>query len=207
MINEELVAFTRDRAAACAGISLRQVGYWARTGVVSPTSEARLSPRRPIVLYGYVDLMSLLVASRLRRRGVSLQNIRKIVQHLRDRGFARPLSELRFATLGKDVYIQLPDGTWESGLRPSQVVIHQVIELEPLRASIREMASRDPSTFGRIERRRGTLGGKAVVAGTRVPVTTIQRYLEQGVPTAEVLEAYPALTEADVEAARTYAVA
>jgi uncharacterized protein (DUF433 family) len=41
-----------------------------------------------------------------------------------------------------------------------------------------------------------------VFAGTRIPVATVQRYLEAGYDTAAILREYPSLTSADVEAAR-----
>lgn len=40
-----------------------------------------------------------------------------------------------------------------------------------------------------------------MIAGTRVRVSTIRRFLEAGYSTAEILKEYPTLTEADVEAA------
>jgi DNA-binding transcriptional MerR regulator len=85
-MDETLVALTRDRAAELAGLSQRQVDYWSRTGLVLPTVDARLSPQRPVRLYAYVELMSLMVAAELKSRGTSLQTIRKIVGRLRDRG-------------------------------------------------------------------------------------------------------------------------
>lgn len=55
---------------------------------------------------------------------------------------------------------------------------------------------------GRVERRRGAMGSKPVLAGTRVPVDTVRRYLEAGRTVDQVLESFPTLTAADVEAVR-----
>ena len=71
MVDETLVALTRDRAAEIAGLSQRQVAYWSSTGLVTPTVDKRLTPQRPIRLYGYVELMSLMVAAELKRRGAT----------------------------------------------------------------------------------------------------------------------------------------
>ena len=199
-MDETLVALTRDRAAELAGLSQRQVDYWARTGLVRPTIDDRLSPQRPVRLYAYVELMSLMVAAELRARRVTLQAIRKIVAHLRSRGFERPLTQLSFATVGSDVYFQRADGTWESNARPDQIVIHQVLDLDVLRARIRSAGERRPSTVGHVERRRGAMGSKPVVAGTRVPVATVQRYLDRGATVKQILEAFPVLDRRDVEA-------
>jgi uncharacterized protein (DUF433 family) len=44
-----------------------------------------------------------------------------------------------------------------------------------------------------------------VLAGTRIPVATVQRYLDAGYDTAAIIREYPSLTPADVEAARQHA--
>lgn len=50
-------------------------------------------------------------------------------------------------------------------------------------------------------------GGKAVVAGTRVPVFMVHARLESGWTEDEVRQAYPRLTAEDVAAVRAYASA
>ena len=49
------------------------------------------------------------------------------------------------------------------------------------------------------------LGGKPVVKGTRISVELILEYLSDGCSTADVLAAYPHVTEADVRAAVAFA--
>ncbi len=150
-------------------------------------------------LYGFLDLLALVVAAELNARGVSVRHIRQIVRHLASRGYDRPLSELTFATVGNRVYFQHDDGTWEGDLRPDQLVLREVLDLEPLRRRIAEGAQRDEALIGKIERRRGALGNKPLLAGTRVPVETVQRYLAAGRSTDDVLEAFPMLAASDVD--------
>jgi uncharacterized protein (DUF433 family) len=50
-------------------------------------------------------------------------------------------------------------------------------------------------------------GGRPVIAGTRVRVTDVLEMLAGGVGTAEILEDFPYLVEADVLAALAYAAA
>jgi len=73
------------------------------------------------------------VATLRTEREMSLQHIRRVVGHLRSRGYEEPLRELRFATLGREIYFQHPDGSWEGDLRPDQIVLVKTIRLEPLR--------------------------------------------------------------------------
>jgi uncharacterized protein (DUF433 family) len=200
--SDSLVALTRDLAADAAGLSRRQAQYWATTGVAEPTIVQQVSPRKVVRLYAFEELMALLVAAELKRRGASLQKIRKIVHHLRTRGYQQPLTQLVFATIDREIYFQHSDGTWEYADNPSQIVMWEVLALEPLRARIRQAAARREDSVGRIERRRGTLGGKAVVAGTRIPVATIQQYLDRGRSTEQIVAALPGLETEDVESIR-----
>ena len=200
---EQHLAVTRDSAARITGLSLRQLDYWANTALIRPSADTKLTPGRRIRLYGFTDLLALMVAAELKARKISLQHIRTIVAHLRRRGYANPLTELAFATQGDHVYFQHEDGAWEGDAHPDQVVMHEVLNLRLLRTRITERSRRDSALAGQVERRRGAMGSKPVFAGTRVPVHTVRRYLDQGRTVAEILESFPDLTVEDVEAVRT----
>lgn len=201
-MEERLVAVTRETAAKIARLSTRQVDYWAKTDLVPASIDGAISAHRRVHLYSFLDLLALTVAAELKQRGVSLQHIRQIVRRLKARGYERPLTQLTYATVDKQVYFQGEDGTWEGGLRPDQIVLHEVLNLQPIRDRITEGVHRDRAQVGRTERRRGAVGNKPVLAGTRIPVDTVERYLQAGRSAAEVLEAYPDLTEADIDAVR-----
>src|SRR5690349_10282474 len=64
------------------GITYRQLDYWARTGLVTPSvREAGGSGTQR--LYSFQDLVQLRVIRKLIDTGVSLQRIRKAVVYLR----------------------------------------------------------------------------------------------------------------------------
>ncbi|NYI05119.1 DNA-binding transcriptional MerR regulator [Allostreptomyces psammosilenae] len=67
-------------ACTAAGITYRQLDYWARTGLVEPSVRGTLGGAR---LYGIRDILLLKIVKRLLDVGVSLQNIRLAAQHLR----------------------------------------------------------------------------------------------------------------------------
>ncbi len=72
-------------ACKAAGITYRQLDYWARTGLVEPsvrTATGSGSQR----LYGFRDILVLKVVKRLLDTGVSLHQIRLAIEHLRQRG-------------------------------------------------------------------------------------------------------------------------
>jgi uncharacterized protein (DUF433 family) len=80
------------------------------------------------------------------------------------------------------------------GRRSAAAVFSQILDLEPLKARIRSSAQRSADDVGQTERRRGAMGSKLLVDGTRIPVSAVQRFLKRGTPVAEILEAYPSCT-------------
>lgn len=201
---DDLVAMPLAGAARLAGVSERQLNYWDENGLLSPGVRRRLSPRNHVRLYDFQDLLELLVIKALQDANAHTRVIRRVVEHLRSRGYERPLTELRFAVVGKRVYFQHPDGSGEGDAAPDQVVLWQVLQLEPLRQRIRDAASghRHPDLAGEVVKQRGTLGSKAVFAGTRTPVEALWPYLRRGYSTEDILRAFPHLSERDVDAAR-----
>jgi DNA-binding transcriptional MerR regulator len=99
---EENVGYRGPTACTIAGITYRQLDYWARTGLVEPSvrSAAGSGSQR---LYSFRDILVLKVVKRLLDTGVSLQNIRSAVQHLRDRG-VRDLAQITLMSDGASVY-------------------------------------------------------------------------------------------------------
>jgi DNA-binding transcriptional MerR regulator len=81
----EQVGYRGVTAMHAAGISYRQLDYWARTGLVEPSIRpaAGSGSQR---LYSFRDLVVLRVVKSLLEAGVSLQNIRKAIDTLRAHG-------------------------------------------------------------------------------------------------------------------------
>lgn len=203
-VDQAHMMLTRAKVARLADVSERRVDYWARTGLLSATVDEKVNGGQRVRLLDFTDAMTVLVLASLRER-VSLQHIRQIVSYLRDLNYQ--VTEVRFAIAGDQVHFQTPDGIWSGVRDPEQIVLHDVLNLEPLRQSLFAAAHRARETVGQIERRRGALGSKPVLAGTRIPVRTVQTYLEHGSTIDEILEAYPSLQREDVEAVRALASA
>jgi DNA-binding transcriptional MerR regulator len=89
-------------ACAAAGITYRQLDYWARTGLVEPSIRAA-SGSGTQRLYGFRDILVLKVVKRLLDTGISLQQIRAAVAYLRDRGTA-DLAQVTLMSDGVSVY-------------------------------------------------------------------------------------------------------
>ena len=101
-VPDDGVGYRGPVACAAAGITYRQLDYWARTGLVDPTVRpaAGSGSQR---LYGFRDILVLKVVKRLLDTGVSLQNIRAAVQHLRERGID-DLAQITLMSDGASVY-------------------------------------------------------------------------------------------------------
>lgn len=82
---EELLGYRGPTACAAAGITYRQLDYWARTGLVEPSVRAAHGSGTQR-LYSFRDILVLKIVKRLLDAGVSLQNIRIAVAHLRSCG-------------------------------------------------------------------------------------------------------------------------
>ena len=89
-------------ACSAAGITYRQLDYWARTGLVEPSVRPAHGSGTQR-LYSFRDILMLKVVKRLLDTGVSLQNIRAAVGHLRERGIA-DLTEITLMSDGTTVY-------------------------------------------------------------------------------------------------------
>ena len=84
---QELVGYRGPTACAAAGITYRQLDYWARTGLVEP-SVAPVYGSDSQRLYSFRDILVLKALKRLLDTGISLQQIRAAVDHLRNYGTA-----------------------------------------------------------------------------------------------------------------------
>ncbi|HEX6196968.1 MAG TPA: MerR family transcriptional regulator [Jiangellaceae bacterium] len=98
----EGVGFRGPTACAAAGITYRQLDYWARTGLVEPSVREAVGSGSKR-LYSFRDILVLKIVKRLLDTGVSLQQIRQAVQHLRDRG-VYDLASITLMSDGASVY-------------------------------------------------------------------------------------------------------
>ncbi len=98
--------FTSADVSRLAGVSLRQLQWWDERKVVSPRHEGHKR------VYSSADVIEVSVISELRRKGFSLQKIRKVLRFLQremDKRLAEVLSgggPLHLLTDGRSIYLE-----------------------------------------------------------------------------------------------------
>ncbi|WP_366525437.1 MerR family transcriptional regulator [Mumia sp.] len=98
----EDTGFRGPNACKAAGITYRQLDYWARTQLVEP-SIRDASGSGTQRLYSFRDVLLLKIIKRLLDAGISLQQIRTAIQHLRERG-TDDLTSVTLMSDGVSVY-------------------------------------------------------------------------------------------------------
>src|ERR1700692_1807667 len=93
--------YPSQEVIALTGVTARQLQWWDERGVVKPEREGH---RR---LYSMQNVLEMAVICELRRKGFSLQGVRKVMRFLQ-REFGKGLGEI--VTRSSDVHL-LTDGT------------------------------------------------------------------------------------------------
>lgn len=201
-MSENVVAlFTVDQASRLTGVSRRQLASWDRDGFFSPSisSDERGAYSR---LYSFRDLLSLKVLNQLRNdTRVGMDHLREVKGDLTHLGEDMWVKSTLYL-LGKKVVIQRDDETrHEAGTGQEVFQIPLKVIVGGMRDRIREMNKRGDDEVGHIERTRGIVGNRAVIAGTRIPVSAIKEFAEAGYTVPQIIKEYPSLDRKDVEAA------
>lgn len=203
--NENVIAlFTVDQASRLTGVSRRQLASWDRDGFFSPSvsSDERGAYTQ---LYSFRDLLSLKVLNQLRNdTRVGMDHLREVKTDLSHLGEDKWVKSTLYL-LGKKVVIQRDDETRHeagSGQEVFQIPLRVIVG--GMRERIREMNKRGSDEIGQIERTRGIVGNRPVIAGTRIPVSTIKEFADAGYSVEQILQEYPSLERADVEAAMAF---
>jgi DNA-binding transcriptional MerR regulator len=100
---DDEVGYRGAVAARAAGITYRQLDYWARTELVVPTVRGA-SGSGSQRLYGFRDILVLKLVKELLDTGISLQQIRTAVDQLRAAGI-RDLAGTTLMSDGASVYL------------------------------------------------------------------------------------------------------
>lgn len=136
---QQLQGYRGPQACKITGISYRQLDYWARTGLVTPSlQKAKGSGSQR--LYSFRDLVHLRVIKSLLDAGVNLPQIRKAIRYL-DEQLNAPLEEVTLLSDGNTVYAVTEEKEIIDLVRRGQGVIGIFLGgvFEDLKGSLREL--------------------------------------------------------------------
>jgi uncharacterized protein (DUF433 family) len=191
--------FSSKAVVALTRLTARQLQYWDETGFLKPSISARKG-RGTLRLYSFQDLVALRVAAELRGT-LPLQTLRRLVAYFQRLDYRLPLAEVHFWVERGRVYFR-EAGVTREARRPEQSLIEGTVQIREVLADLgRQIDRLDARTPGRIERRRGVMSGKPVIAGTRIPTAAIWRQVKEGLSADDVRKGYPGLTKQDIDAA------
>jgi DNA-binding transcriptional MerR regulator len=121
--------FTRQEALSLTSISPGKLSYLDETELVKPQKFG--NPKHPKVIYSWEQILQLKVIDRLREK-LSLQEIRKVIEFLKERHYKPSLFTCNLVFIGTQLYL-IED--WKefgtlvltaSGENKGQVIIHEV---------------------------------------------------------------------------------
>ena len=197
-------AFSEEQAARLSGVSLNQLRRWDADEFFCPSfSDAKGVPFGRI--YSFRDIVSLRVLNDLRnKKKISLSHLREVSRELSHLGDEKWTATTLYV-LGRRVVFDDPRTNLRqevvSGQRVFDIPLRVVIS--STRRAVQELNDRS-DRIGQIVRARFIAQNEPVIAGTRVSVTAIREFAEDGYSVARIIKEYPVLTEADVAAALTY---
>lgn len=208
-ISNVIAAFSEEQAQRLTGLTIGRLRYWHRTGFFAPAfveENQRLPFSR---FYSFKDIVALRTLEMLRvQNNVALQHLRRVAEklsHLKDALWTKTT----LWVINRKVVFEDP----ETG-KPQEVVSGQYLMSIPLSKIVSDtshdvdaLRQRSPAQIGSITKTQGIAHTAPAIAGTRIPVAAIRRLAEDGYSTLQIIEEYPDLTVADVDAAIAYQAA
>ena len=195
--------FTTEHVARLTGLSERQIDYWDRSGVFSP-SLSRTSSKRPDGrIYSFRDVVIL--------RSLALVSDVSPSQDMADisRWLRRHTTTATDGDADWDGLQLLRDGDTFRGdiaASGSENAAHgERIELKDIAYEMRTRATvlgpRLATDIGRVQQHPDVVHNAPVLAGTRIPTRAVWDFHVAGYSTRDILREYPTLTDEDVAVA------
>lgn len=198
-----LLAFSVDHAARITGLSRARLTRWGRLGFFSPEMADEADKGNPYGrVYSYTDLVGLRTLAVLTdKHRVPLSELRKAHAELVKR-VGKPWSEIQLSVLNRRVVFDLDgvpqdaDGQYAGKHIPLPTIASEVAE------AAQALRKRNNAQIGVIERHKFVVRNARVMAGTRIPVSAIESFIDEGFTDAQIVDEYPSLTPFDVATVR-----
>ena len=203
-----IAALTEENITRITGLSQGQLRAWDKRGFFVPRHAYDDRSRAYSRIYSFKDAVGLKTIAVLRNRyQLSLSRLLKVAEELSLRGFQH-WADTKLYVVKKEVYFQHPGTDKVESLKTGQFAILNVIDvLKDVQDTVIQLKKRDETQIGRVQRNRFVAHNTWVISGTRIPTSTIRRYLDAGFDENHVLKEYPTLTLEDIRGAMQHEVA
>ncbi len=137
--------FTRQETIAITGVKSGRLSYLDKTGLVVPDKLG--NPKHPKVVYDWEKILQIKIIERLREK-LSLQEIRKVIEFLKTRGYNPSLFSCKLVLVDKQLYLI---ENWEkfgnlvleaSGANKGQIVIQEIGSIGEVLSELRQEAEK-----------------------------------------------------------------
>ncbi len=104
MEDQEKSGFTSGEVVKITGVPYKTLDFWDRTGFIRPALiNAKGSGSRRV--YNRRDLIAIRIACDLRQSGIFGKALRKVIDHLREKGFDSPQASVELRFFNGDVLV------------------------------------------------------------------------------------------------------
>lgn len=131
---EEERGYRGPATCKIVGITYRQLDYWTRTGLVTPSLRAAAGSGTQR-LYSFNDLLQLRVVKQLIEAGASLQKIRQAIEYIRS-DLRGDWSQTTIVTDGAGVYACTSDDEVVDLLRKGQGVLGAIVAVDRVKEQL-----------------------------------------------------------------------
>lgn len=199
-----LLAFSVDHAAKVTGLSKVRLTRWDKLGFFSPEMTDPEDEGNPYArVYSYTDLVGLRTLAVLAdKHRLSLTELRKAHDVLAKHA-DKPWSQMQLSVLNRKIVYDLggqPRDT-EGQLAGKHVPMLTIASEVARRAEA--LRRRDNDQIGVFERHKFIAHNARVLAGTRIPVSAVESFIEAGYSDTAIVAEYPTLTKFDVAVVRS----
>jgi len=103
--------YTAPELIRLAGMTRKQVSYWAQIGLVTPTfHDPKALGGRPSHFYSATEVVKAMIICELRRRGFTLRQVQEVAKNLQESAIDLYDSQAYLLTDGYSVYYAFDDG-------------------------------------------------------------------------------------------------
>lgn len=128
--------YTAPELMRLTGMTRKQVTYWAKIGLITPTlRDPDANNGRPALFYSGTEVVKALIVCELRRSGFSPRQVQQVARNLQERGIQLYESEAYLLTDGYSVYYAFSDGEVVDVLKHH----HQMLLLVPIHEQVAKL--------------------------------------------------------------------